>query len=64
MVKEMTIEISTDQDRLDVAMIHSFLANESYWGPEYRAPVSKSASSIHCVSASIWMAGRSALHEW
>jgi GNAT superfamily N-acetyltransferase len=27
----MTIEFSTDPDRLDVPMIHSFLANESYW---------------------------------
>lgn len=29
----MSIEISTDKDRLDVAMIHAFLANESYWVP-------------------------------
>jgi GNAT superfamily N-acetyltransferase len=28
----MTLEFSTDQDRLDVTMIHSFLA-ESYWVP-------------------------------
>lgn len=28
-----TIEISTDQDRLDVDMIHAFLANDSYWVP-------------------------------
>ena len=27
------IEFSTDQGRLDVAMIHSFLAKESYWVP-------------------------------
>jgi GNAT superfamily N-acetyltransferase len=27
----MTIEISTDRHRLDVAMIHAFLANDSYW---------------------------------
>jgi GNAT superfamily N-acetyltransferase len=27
----MTIEFSTDQDRLDVTMIHSYLSNESYW---------------------------------
>jgi len=27
----MSIEVSTDQSRLDVAMIHAFLANESYW---------------------------------
>ncbi len=29
----MTLEISTDQNRLDVTMIHAFLANESYWVP-------------------------------
>jgi len=29
----MSIEVSTDQSRLDVAMIHAFLANESYWVP-------------------------------
>jgi GNAT superfamily N-acetyltransferase len=29
----MAIEISTDQARLDVAMIHAFLANDSYWVP-------------------------------
>jgi GNAT superfamily N-acetyltransferase len=29
----MTLEFSTDKDRLDVSMIHSFLANESYWVP-------------------------------
>src|SRR5450432_3008439 len=28
-----SIEISTDQARLDVAMIHAFLANDSYWVP-------------------------------
>jgi GNAT superfamily N-acetyltransferase len=28
-----SIEISTDRDRLDVAMIHAFLANDSYWVP-------------------------------
>jgi GNAT superfamily N-acetyltransferase len=28
-----TLEISTDQNRLDVTMIHAFLANESYWVP-------------------------------
>jgi GNAT superfamily N-acetyltransferase len=26
-----SIEISTDRDRLDVAMIHAFLASDSYW---------------------------------
>jgi GNAT superfamily N-acetyltransferase len=29
----MTIEISTDRRRLDVAMIHAFLADDSYWVP-------------------------------
>jgi hypothetical protein len=29
----MSVEVSTDQARLDVAMIHAFLANESYWVP-------------------------------
>jgi GNAT superfamily N-acetyltransferase len=28
-----SIEISTDRERLDVAMIHAFLANDSYWVP-------------------------------
>ena len=28
-----SIEVSTDQSRLDVAMIHAFLANDSYWVP-------------------------------
>jgi hypothetical protein len=28
-----SIEISTDQNRLDVAMIHAYLANDSYWVP-------------------------------
>jgi GNAT superfamily N-acetyltransferase len=28
-----SIEISTDRGRLDVAMIHAFLANDSYWVP-------------------------------
>jgi GNAT superfamily N-acetyltransferase len=29
----MSFEISTDRSRLDVAMIHAFLSNESYWVP-------------------------------
>jgi len=29
----MSIEVSTDPSRLDVAMIHAFLANDSYWVP-------------------------------
>ena len=37
-----TIEISTDRGRLDVAMIHDFLANHSYWVPGIsRASVEK-----------------------
>jgi GNAT superfamily N-acetyltransferase len=28
-----SIEISTNRERLDVAMIHAFLANDSYWVP-------------------------------
>ena len=31
--KKTTLEISTDKSRLDVTMIHAFLANESYWVP-------------------------------
>ena len=31
MMNENEFEISTDKKRLDVAMIHGFLANESYW---------------------------------
>jgi GNAT superfamily N-acetyltransferase len=34
MAKSKTaLEISTDKSRLDVTMIHAFLANESYWVP-------------------------------
>ncbi len=29
----MTVEVSTDRSRLDVAMVHAFLANQSYWVP-------------------------------
>jgi GNAT superfamily N-acetyltransferase len=29
----MLFEVSTDRARLDVPMIHAFLANESYWVP-------------------------------
>ena len=31
--KKTAPEISTDKDRLDVTMIHAFLANDSYWVP-------------------------------
>jgi len=45
----MTIEISTDPDRLDVAMIHSFLANASYWVPGIsRANVEKCIQHSLC----------------
>lgn len=44
----MKLEISTDQDRLDVAMIHSFLA-ESYWVPGIsRASVEKCIKHSLC----------------
>jgi GNAT superfamily N-acetyltransferase len=45
----MKIEFSTDRDRLDVAMIHSFLANESYWVPGIsRASVEKCIKNSLC----------------
>ena len=45
----MTIEVSTDQGRLDVTMIHSFLANESYWVPGIsRASVEKCIKHSLC----------------
>ncbi len=45
----MMIEISTDQDRLDVAMIHAFLANDSYWVPgTARASVEKCIKHSLC----------------
>jgi GNAT superfamily N-acetyltransferase len=38
----MTLKISTQQDLLDVSMIHAFLSNESYWVPGIsRASVEK-----------------------
>src|ERR1700734_1400430 len=47
--KKMKIEFSTDRDRLDVAMIHSFLANESYWVPGIsRASVEKCIKNSLC----------------
>jgi GNAT superfamily N-acetyltransferase len=33
MMNMTSIEISTDRGRLDVAMIHAFLADDSYWVP-------------------------------
>jgi GNAT superfamily N-acetyltransferase len=48
----MTIEVSTDQARLDIAMIHAFLANESYWVPGIsRASVEKSIRHSFCFGA-------------
>jgi hypothetical protein len=41
----MTIEFSTDQDRLDVTMIHSFVANESYTPASARPPGAATAQS-------------------
>jgi GNAT superfamily N-acetyltransferase len=45
----MTLEFSIDKDRLDVSMIHSFLANESYWVPGIsRASVEKCIKHSLC----------------
>jgi GNAT superfamily N-acetyltransferase len=48
----MTIEISTDRGRLDVAMIHAFLAQDSYWVAGIsRANVEKSIRHSLCFGA-------------
>jgi GNAT superfamily N-acetyltransferase len=48
----MTLEFSTDRNRLDVTMIHSFLANESYWVPGIsRAAVEKCIEHSLCFGA-------------
>jgi GNAT superfamily N-acetyltransferase len=53
----MTIEISADKTRLDVAMIHAFLANDSYWiAGISRANVEKSIRHSLCFGA--YAAGR------
>ena len=53
----MTIEFSTDKDRLDVSLIHSFLANESYWVPGIaRANVEKCIK--HSLCFGVYMDGR------
>jgi GNAT superfamily N-acetyltransferase len=45
----MTLEFSTDQARLDVTMIHAFLAKESYWVPGIsRASVEKCIKHSLC----------------
>jgi GNAT superfamily N-acetyltransferase len=44
-----TVEIVTDKHRLDIGMIHAFLANESYWVPGIsRADVEKSIEHSFC----------------
>jgi len=46
------IEISNDNNRLDVLMIHAFLANESYWVPGIsRQSVEKSIEHSLCFGA-------------
>jgi GNAT superfamily N-acetyltransferase len=53
----MTIEFSTDKDRLDVSMIHSFLANDSYWVPGIaRASVEKCIK--HSLCFGVYLDGR------
>jgi GNAT superfamily N-acetyltransferase len=48
----MTIEFSTDRNRLDVTTIHAFLANESYWVPGIsRASVEKCIDHSLCFGA-------------
>ncbi|HEX3603934.1 MAG TPA: GNAT family N-acetyltransferase [Steroidobacteraceae bacterium] len=47
----MSIEVSTDRSRLDVAMIHAFLA-DSYWAPGIaRASVEKCIEHSLCFGA-------------
>ena len=53
----MTLEISTDQARLDVAMIHTFLNNDSYWVPGIsRASVEKCIK--HSLCFGVYLDGR------
>ena len=53
----MTLEFSTDKDRLDVSMIHSFLADESYWVPGIsRASVEKCIE--HSLCFGVYLDGR------
>lgn len=45
----MKLEVSTDKKRLDVAMIHAFLAHDSYWVPGIsRASVEKTIQHCMC----------------
>jgi GNAT superfamily N-acetyltransferase len=47
-----SIEISTDRERLDVAMIHAFLANDAYWVPGIsRSSVEKCIEHSLCFGA-------------
>jgi GNAT superfamily N-acetyltransferase len=47
-----SVEISTDKERLDIAMIHAFLANHSYWVAGIsRANVEKSIRHSLCFGA-------------
>jgi GNAT superfamily N-acetyltransferase len=53
----MTLEFSTDQTRLDVTMIHTYLANESYWVPGIsRASVEKCIK--HSLCFGVYLDGR------
>jgi GNAT superfamily N-acetyltransferase len=53
----MSVEVSTDRSRLNVAMIHAFLANESYWVPGVsRANVEKSIK--HSLCFGVYVDGR------
>jgi GNAT superfamily N-acetyltransferase len=48
----MTLEFSTDRTRLDVTMIHAYLANESYWVPGISlASVEKCIKNSLCFGA-------------
>jgi GNAT superfamily N-acetyltransferase len=53
----MTLEFSTEQSRLDVTMIHAFLAEESYWVPGIsRAGVEKCIK--HSLCFGVYLDGR------
>jgi len=53
----MKIEISTDKDRLDVGVIHAFLANDSYWVPGIsRSSVEKCIKHSFCFG--VYVEGR------
>jgi GNAT superfamily N-acetyltransferase len=55
----MPVEVSTDQSRLELAMIHAFLANESYWVPGIsRANVENSIK--HSLCFGVYVDGRQA----